>query len=201
MSERTLVWDLGNVLIDWSPRYLYDKIFSDRKEQEYFLEHICNSEWHNAVDAGRPTADATEELVKKYPDWAQPIKAFYARWKEMFQGIIEGSVEILKDVKERGYGQYALTNWSAELFEKSRADFPFLGWFDGVVISGVEGITKPDSKIYLLLLERYSLRADTIIYIDDKEENVAAAGRLGMEGVLFRSPEQLRRDLSLRGVL
>jgi 2-haloacid dehalogenase len=201
MMQKSIIWDLGNVLIDWSPRYLFDKVFTDKTQQDYFLEHICNSDWHNQVDGGKPPAEATEELVKKYPDWAHPIKAFYARWKEMFQGSIEGSVEVLKALKEKGFPQYALTNWSAELFEQSRKDFPFLEWFDGLVISGAEGHTKPLPDIYLVLLKRYHVNAASAIYIDDRDSNVQTAMNLGMDGILFRDPEQLRRDLTLRGFL
>jgi 2-haloacid dehalogenase len=201
MSTKTIIWDLGNVLIDWSPRYLYDKLFSDKREQEHFLTQVCSMEWHNAVDAGRPTAEATEELVRKHPDLAHPIKAFYARWKEMFQGEIKGSVEILAELNQKGFPQYALTNWSAELFEQSRPDFPFLALFDGIVISGAERLTKPDPALYLVLLKRYAIKPATAVFIDDKESNVQAAVNLGMDGILFKDPESLRRDLAVRGVL
>lgn len=195
-----LIWDLGNVLVDWSPRYLYNKIFNDAEQRDWFLDNVCTMDWHNTVDGGRPTEEATGELVKKYPDWAGPIKAFYAHWKEMFQGTIDGSVVLLNELREKGYRQFALSNWSAELFEQSRADFPFLATFDGIVLSGAEGVTKPDPKLYLILLQRYGLQAAHCVYIDDKAANVEAAQNLGMEGLLFRDPERLRRDLALRGI-
>ncbi|TCJ13951.1 HAD family phosphatase [Flaviaesturariibacter flavus] len=201
MSTRSIIWDLGNVLVDWSPRYLYDKIFKDSKERDHFLEHICTMEWHNTVDGGRPVKEATEQLVRQHPAWEQPIRAFYARWKEMFQGEIEGSVAILRTLKEKGFSQYALSNWSAELFEQSRCDFPFLDWFDGIVLSGAERMTKPHPGLYLVLLERFNINAATAVYIDDRESNVATAVNLGMDGIVFRDPETLRRDLKLRGLL
>ena len=199
--EWTIIWDLGNVLVDWNPRYLYDRIFADPAQRDWFLNNVCTMEWHNSVDGGKPTEEATRELIEKHPDWAHPIKAFYARWKEMFQGAIGGSVEILNDLRCKGYRQYALTNWSAELFGQSRGDFPFLEWFDGIMLSGAEGLTKPDPRLYLRLLERYNLQAPLCLFIDDKAVNVEAAQNLGMEGLLFRNPESLRRDLVLRGVL
>jgi 2-haloacid dehalogenase len=201
MMKKSIVWDLGNVLIDWNPRYLYDKIFTDKAQRDYFLNHICNMDWHSQVDGGRTPAETTEELVKKHPDWAHPIKAFYARWKEMFQGPIEGSVEVLKMVKEKGFPQYALTNWSAELFEQSRDDYPFLEWFDGLVISGAEGLSKPHPDIYMVLMKRYRIDPTSAIYIDDRKSNVQTAVNLGMDGIVFQNPEALRRDLALRGIL
>ncbi|RYE00853.1 MAG: HAD family phosphatase [Sphingobacteriales bacterium] len=200
-QQPAIIWDLGNVLVDWSPRYLYNKIFSDPKERDWFLDEVCSMEWHNGVDSGRPVTEATDELIQKHPGLAHPIKAFYARWKEMFQGSISGSVEILAELRTKGYRQYALTNWSAELFEQSRGDFPFLEWFDGIVISGAEGLTKPDPRIYLRLLERYALHAEHCLFIDDKTANVEAAQRLRMDGIHFRNPEGLRRDLALRSLL
>ncbi|TCZ72231.1 HAD family hydrolase [Flaviaesturariibacter aridisoli] len=199
--DPTIVWDLGNVLVNWSPRYLYDRIFQDPAERDWFLDQVCTMEWHNSVDGGKPTAEATRELSEKHPDRAHLIEAFYARWREMFQGAIEGSVEILDELRRKNYPQYALTNWSAELFGQSRSDFPFLEWFDGIVLSGAEGFTKPDPRLYLRLLERYGLSAAHCLFIDDKAVNVEAAQNLGMDGILFSDPEALRRDLALRGVL
>ncbi|GAB4093714.1 HAD family hydrolase [Flaviaesturariibacter terrae] len=196
-----IVWDLGNVLVDWSPRYLYDKIIGDPKEREWFLQNVCTMEWHNTVDSGRPTAEATEELLKKHPGWEHPIRAFYSRWKEMFQGSIAGSVEILSELHAKGYPQFALSNWSAELFDQSRGDFPFLAWFDGIILSGAEGLTKPEPNIYLRLLQRYGLKAEHCVFIDDKEVNIATAAALGMDAIHFKNPEGLCRDLVLRGIL
>ncbi|RYZ22425.1 MAG: HAD family phosphatase [Chitinophagaceae bacterium] len=201
MSTRSIVWDLGNVLVDWSPRYLYDKIFDKPEERDRFLKEVCTMDWHNTVDAGRSTEEATDALVKEHPDLLHPIKAFYARWKEMFQGPIGGSVELLSELKAKGFRQYALTNWSAELFEQSRPDYPFLDWFDGIVLSGAEGITKPDPRLYLVLRDRYGIDFGSAVYIDDKEANVETAVRLGMDGIVFQDPEALRRDLELRGIL
>lgn len=198
----SIVFDLGNVLVDWSPSYLYDKIFTDKKQKEYFLANVCTTEWHTQQDAGRSVKEATEELIKRHPDWAHPIKVFYARWKEMFQGPIEGSVAILKELKETNrFKLYALTNWSAELFEESYTDFPFLHWFDGIVVSGAEKKTKPGEDLYKILLSRYSVDPATALFIDDREENVAMAAKLGIDGIIFTSPQQLRNELNIRKVL
>jgi 2-haloacid dehalogenase len=143
MKIDTVIFDLGNVLVRWSPTILYDKIFSDKKERDHFLNNVATMDWHSEQDAGRSPQEATEQLVKEHPDWAHPIRAFYARWKEMFAGPIEGSVDILKELKEKGYKVYALSNWNAELFNDTLDDFPFLQWFDDKVISGEVKLKKP----------------------------------------------------------
>jgi 2-haloacid dehalogenase len=173
----------------------------EKEKKEYFFKYICTPEWHARQDAGRPVKEATEELVKIHPDWEHPIRTFYGRWKEMFQGPIEGSVRILKELKDKGYKLYALTNWSAELFQLSLEDFEFLHWFDGRVVSGEEKINKPDLSIYKILLDRYKINPGSALFIDDKKENVRAAGELGIEGIQFESPEQLREELINRQVL
>ncbi len=201
MKKDVIIFDLGGVLIDWNPAHLFDKIFHKPEEKKYFFKNICTDDWHAQQDAGRKTAEATEELVMKHPDWAHHIKAFYARWKEMFGGAIEGTVDILKELKGRNYKLYALTNWSAELFDETASDYPFLKWFEGIVKSGEEKINKPDLRIYNILLHRFAIDPTTAIYIDDRESNVRAAEKLGMEGIVFNSPEQLRAELKKRLLL
>jgi 2-haloacid dehalogenase len=198
----TLIFDLGNVLIDWSPSYLYDKVFTDATQKDYFLNTICPMDWHARQDAGRPVEEATEEKLREHPDWAHPIRAFYARWKEMFHGPIDGSVDILRELKESGrFRIYALTNWSAELFAHALDDFAFLHWFDGRVVSGEEGINKPDPALYRILLGRYSIDPARAVFIDDKESNIEAGRALGIDGIVFSSPQQLRNELSIRKIL
>lgn len=202
MAIQTIIFDLGNVLIDWNPSYLFDKIFQDKKQKEYFFSNVATMEWHSKQDAGRAVVEATEELLQKHPDWAEPIQAFYSRWKEMFSGPIEGSVGVLKELKESGkYKLYALTNWSAELFAEALNEYPFLHWFNGRVVSGEERINKPALDIYYILLKRYDVDPKTALFIDDRKENVAAAQEVGIGGILFTSPQQLRKELMSRNVL
>ena len=201
MKITTIIFDLGNVLVDWNPSYLFDKIFADKKDKSFFLENICNAAWHGQQDAGRSFAVATDELVKKHPDWEAPIRAFYDRWKEMFHGPIDGSVQILKALKEKGYKLYALSNWSAELFKQTEADFAFLNYFDGRVLSGDEGLNKPHTGLYKILLERYKINSAEALFIDDREENVNEARRIGIRSIVFQSPTQLQQELEALKVL
>ncbi|RYF80559.1 MAG: HAD family phosphatase [Chitinophagaceae bacterium] len=196
MKIEAIVFDLGNVLVDWNPNHLYQKIFSKKEEREHFLNNICNMTWHSEQDAGRSPEEATEMLVKEHPDFAHPIRAFYARWKEMFGGPIEGSVKILKELKERGHKLYALSNWNAELFNRTIDDYPFLQWFDGKVISGEVKLKKPDEPIFHLLLEKFHLQAQHTLFIDDSKQNIETAERLGFQCIHFTNPESLRQKLN-----
>jgi 2-haloacid dehalogenase len=157
MKIKTIIFDLGNVLVSWNPANLYRKIFLDDTEREHFLQNICTLEWHTLQDGGRSPKEGTEALLKQHPGLEEPIRAFYGRWPEMFDGPIDGSVQILRELKEKGYPLYALSNWNKELFDQTVDAFPFLNWFDGKIISSEEGMKKPDENIYRLLFERFHI--------------------------------------------
>lgn len=198
---KKIVFDLGGVLIDWNPRYLYKKIFASEEEMEWFLSNVCTPAWNARQDAGRPFAEGIAEAKAKYPKYAPQIEAYFLRWDEMLGGAVKGSAEILRDVKARGYATYALTNWSEETFPLARAKFSFLDEFDGIVMSGAEKLAKPDPAIYGRLLSKFGLSAPDCVFINDNLENVAAAAQLGFETVLFKNAPSLRRDLVERAVL
>ena len=197
-----VVFDLGGVLINWNPRYLYRRLFrGDTDAMERFLAEVCSPEWNARQDAGRPWADAITELVERHPGERDLIVAYDERWEEMLGGPIDGSVEVLADLRATGVPVYALSNWSAGKFAVARARYPFLGWFRDVVISGEVGMVKPDPAIFRLLLERHGLRPASTAYIDDTETNVQVARSLGMIGIRFESPGQLRAELAALGLL
>ena len=201
-SRRVVVFDLGGVLIQWNPRHLYRKLFGgDEAAMETFLATVCTVEWNQRQDAGRSFADAVAELAPHHPDKVELIEAFGRRFGEMIPGAIEGTVDILADLKRAGVPRYALTNWSAETFPPQRNRFEFLSWFEGIVVSGQEGVIKPDPQIYRILLERYRIAPEEAVYIDDNPGNAAAATALGIHGIHFRSPELLRRELESLGIL
>lgn len=201
MKIDTIIFDLGNVLVQWNPANLYRKIFKDNREVDDFLNNICTMDWHTEQDAGRSPREGTEALVQKHPQWEHQIRAFYARWKEMFSGPIEGSVHILKALKEKGYKVYALSNWNAELFNYTIDDYPFLNWFDGKVISGKVKMKKPDEDIYHHLLQQYQIKPSQALFIDDNRHNVETARRLGINSILFTTPEALRKELETLQIL
>ena len=178
-----VVFDLGGVLIDWNPRYLYRKLFDDDAAMERFLTDVCSPEWNERQDAGRPWRQAVAELTSRHPDQASMIIAYHQRWPEMLGSDIPETVELLKELKEQGLRLYALTNWSHETFPVARSRFAFLDWFEGIVVSGEERLIKPDPAIFHRLLTRYDIAPQRAVYIDDSPRNVSAAARVGLHAL------------------
>jgi len=197
----TVTFDLGGVLIDWNPRYLYQKLFDDEAEMERFLAEVTTQEWNAAQDAGRPWSEAVEVLSAKFPDHRDLIDAYHARWPEMLGEAIHGTVAILDELRARGVRLYALSNWSAETFPVALERYPFLGWFDGIVISGEVGAAKPDVRIFQELIDRHEIEPSEAVFVDDNEPNVTAAAAMGFIALRFRDAERLREDLEGLGLL
>ena len=201
MSTKAVVFDLGGVLIDWDPRYLYRKLLADEAAVEEFLATVCTPEWNAEQDRGRPFAEGIAELVGRHPEHAAAIAAYHERWPEMLAGDLPGTVEVLAELRAAGVPLYALTNWSAETFAITRGRFEWLDWFDGLLVSGEERMTKPDPAFFRLLLDRFGLDPGATVFVDDSEANVAAARELGIDAVRFTGPDRLRRELSARRIL
>lgn len=198
----TIIFDLGAVLIDWNPAYLYRKIFSSEDDIQYFLTEICSPEWNAEQDGGRSWATATELLISRYPDYAKQIRAYWKRWPEMINGPITGSVEILREIhQQQQYRLLALTNWSAETWPYAWEQYQFLQLFEGIVVSGKEQMKKPDSRIYDLLGNRFQVPRESALFIDDSIDNVQSAREFGWQAIRFQSPRQLRTELEHTGVL
>ena len=195
-----VVFDLGGVMIDWNPRRLYRKLFRDEAAMERFLTEVCTLEWNASMDAGRPFADAIAELSAAHPDHAEMIGYWHTRWVEMVGDALEGTVEIMRELRQAGLRTFALSNWSAETFPLTRARFPFLDELDGAIISGEVGLAKPDPAIFHELTARYGLSPEATVYIDDWDRNVAVASDLGMIAIRFFDAEQLRHDLRALGL-
>jgi 2-haloacid dehalogenase len=191
----TVIFDLGNVLIGWDPRRLYRQLIDDEERMEWFLREVCSSEWNEQQDAGRPWSKGIAMLREQFPEHAELIEAYHLRWEETLTGPIEESVALLAELKQRGMRVLALTNWSQETFPIARQRYPFLQWFEGIVVSGEERLVKPDPRIFWCLLERYSVDPAKALYIDDSARNVAAAEALGMQGWWFRDAPGLRQRL------
>ncbi len=200
----TIVFDLGGVLIEWDPRHVYRTMFTGpdaEAEMERFLAEVCTPEWNAEQDRGRTLAEATAILVERHPDQAELVEAYYGRWDEMLGEPIGETVQIARELKNRGLRLVALSNWSAETFPRARHRMAFLDEFDGVLISGAVGLIKPDRAIFDLVAQRHDVDAGRAIFIDDSPKNVAAAANAGFDAILFESPEQLRRELTRRGLL
>jgi 2-haloacid dehalogenase len=197
----TIIFDLGGILVDWNPKYLYEKIFDTQEEVKWFLNNVCTSDWNIEQDGGRTIEEANSLKIAEFPEYEDEIKLFYNRWEEMFTGAIEKSVEIQQElINNPNYRVYALTNWSAEKWEKGKELFPFFNDFEGVIVSGQENMRKPHDEIYQLILDRFSINPKTTVFIDDNLENTIASTRNGIESIRFKSPQQLKRDLLKLGV-
>ncbi len=202
-SINTIIFDLGNVLVEWNPSHVFnDKYFDKPEKLDYFFRNICTPEWNEEQDAGRSIVEATQSLIQQYPEWEQPIRDYYGRWTEMLKAPISGTVQIFKELKESGkYKIYALTNWQSGLFDIALVRYNFLHWFDGRVVSGDEKTRKPFHEFYNRLLNRYNVDPKKALFIDDSLRNIKAAEELGINSIHFKSPELLRKELETRGVL
>ncbi len=196
-----VVFDVGGVLIDWDPRHLYRKLFDDTEAMEHFLTEVCSQAWNEQADAGRPTAEITAELCREHPDKQPLIESYYARFSEMIGGALDDSVAIVERLHGQGMPLFVLSNFSAETFPLARRRFSFFDCFSGLVISGSEGMKKPDPRIYELLVERFELAPARTLFIDDRADNTQAAHDAGWQALRFTSAGQLARDLEALGLL
>ncbi len=198
----TVVFDLGGVLVDWDPRYLLRKVMPGREaEMETLLADVLNHEWNLERDTGDSWQEAMERAKAAYPQWAEILDLYSERWAETLGGAHEGTVALLRELKETGTPLYALSNWSAEMFPHAEATYDWLELFDGIVVSGRVGLVKPGREIFDHLVETYDLRAEDLFFIDDHEPNVVAARSYGIAAHHFTDSEGLRAALVAEGLL
>jgi 2-haloacid dehalogenase len=190
-----VVFDIGNVLLRWDPRNLYRRIFDDEKQMEWFLAHVCTTDWNVEQDRGRDWDEAVALLVKDHPKHATQIRAFHERWDETVSGVFEDHVALLLRLRDAGVPNYCITNFSGPKFVLAQERFPFLSGFDGIIVSGDERLLKPDPAIYHLLLDRYGLKAGDCVFIDDSMANVEAARAVGMHAIHCVEPIDLAAEL------
>lgn len=198
---KAVVFDLGGVLIDWNPLYLYRQLLPDEESARRFLAEVCTPAWNGQFDAGKPFAEGVAELSAEFPHHGELISAFHTRWPEMLGGAIEGTVAILEELRREPVALHAISNWSAETFPFAAERFGFLGHFEVLVVSGERKLAKPDPAIFELFLREAGLPASACVFIDDNADNIATASRLGFKALRFRDPETLRRDLGELGLL
>jgi 2-haloacid dehalogenase len=197
---KTIIFDLGGVLLDWNPHRLYAPYFNSSTEIDRFLREINFPEWNLQQDAGRPFAEGVAALSQEFPHYAHLIRAYHERWEDSVPGAIDGTVDILKRIKRDGVPLYALTNFSAETFPIMRRRFDFLQLFEYILVSGEVGLVKPDPAIYRLMLEKIGRPARECLFIDDSAKNVAAAKEMGFDTIHFQSPGQLKTELQGRNI-
>lgn len=178
---RNIVFDFGGVLIDWNPRYFFRTYFHDDERMEYFLSHVCNQQWNEKQDEGRSIAEAVREAKSLHPEFSEAIDCYYGHFADCLGGAIEKNVARLRQYKQEGYRLYGLTNWAAETFHYALERFDFLNLLDGIVVSGIEKVKKPDPRIFQILLDRYGLKAEECLFLDDHRENLEVASKLGFQ--------------------
>jgi len=196
-----VVFDLGGVLIDWNPRHLYRSLFDDEAEMERFLAEVTTPAWNLEQDRGRPFAEAIAELTREHPEHAGLIAAYWDRWPETLGEPFHETVDVVADLRATGIRLLAMTNWSAETFPWALPRYPFLAWFEAVIVSGEVGLVKPDPAIFQLLIDRHGLEPARTVFIDDTAANVEAAASLGFRAIRFIDAPSLRRELERSGVL
>lgn len=194
---KNVIFDFGNVLVQWHPEKVYAEHFGDEARAWWFLRHVCDAAWRNRIDAGESTAACIEELKAKQPEYAEAIELYRSRWREMLTDEVPGMREVINDLRNRGHEIYGLTNWSMETFPAARERFGILQMIDRYVVSGAEGFIKPDARLFRVLLDRYHLKAEECVFVDDNPDNVAAAKALGMESIVFTGADSLRKHLGI----
>jgi 2-haloacid dehalogenase len=197
---RNVVFDLGGVLIDWNPRHLYRKIFSNESEMEWFLSEVCSPEWNLKQDGGRPFSEAIKELSVQYPELNEKIALYFDRWEEMLGGELQDTIKIVEELKSNGTPLFGLTNWSNETFPIAYAKYDSLKQLEGIIVSGDEKLLKPDHAIYRVLLNRFKISPLESVYIDDNKTNADAASELGFKSIHFTTAEKLREELRSLGL-
>ncbi len=193
---KAIIFDFGNVLLEWNPRFVYQRFFpNDPEGMERFLTEVNFADWNLQQDKGRPFAEGIAILSGQFPHYSHLIQAYHDHWIDSVRGSITGTVCILKQLKQAGYSLYGLSNWSAETFPRAREKYDFFDLLDDIVISGEVGHIKPNPEIFQILLERIGRPAEQCLFIDDSLPNIHQAQKMGFATIHFQSPEQVKVSL------
>jgi len=201
MTTRAVLWDLGNVLLDWSPRRFYEKLFRTTEEVDHFLGEVCTMDWHAAHDRGVPMAENRTHLIERYPHYEDAIRAWETGLEGMLDGSVPGTAETMDALAGQGVPQYALTNLPAEWVEPVHTLYPQMGHMKDVIVSAHEGVIKPDRRIYEIAAQRLPFAPEEVIFFDDREANVQAAREFGFDAEVFEGEAPLTAALASRGLL
>ena len=199
---KAIIFDYGNVLLDWNPRNVFRRYFpNDDEGMERFMREIDFMGWNAQQDKGRRFTEGVAILSKRFPQYAHLIQAYHDHWKDSIGEAITGTVELVKQLKRAGYSLYGMSNWSAETFPIAREKYDFFDLFEDMVISGEVGFAKPEPEIYRIMLERIGKPARDCLFIDDSLPNIRQANTMGFVTIHFVSPEQLKDELIQRGLM
>jgi FMN phosphatase YigB (HAD superfamily) len=195
------VFDLGNVFVEWDPMLLFRKLFDSEEEAQWFYDNVCTKDWNLAFDAGDNFAEGTARLISRFPKYWREIQAFDTRWAETVGPFIQGTIDIHNELIAEEVPTFAITNFSREKWIGCLGEWPFLEKFDGVIVSGIEHLVKPDPRIYRVFCERYGLAPESCVFIDDSDVNIASAKRFGMQTFHFTGDAKaLRKELIRLGL-
>lgn len=214
MEQRNIIFDFGNVLVQWHPELVYEQYFGDEAKSWWFLRHVADNDWRLRIDAGESIDACIREQQAKFSDYAEAIEFYRSKWREMLTDEVPGMRELVEELlghtpqsakadsspnlgEQPKYQLYGLTNWSMETFPEAREHFGILQLIDRYVVSGAEGYVKPDPRLFQILLDRYHLKAEECTFVDDNPDNVAAANRMGFHGIIFTGADNLRKQLGL----
>jgi 2-haloacid dehalogenase len=198
----TIIFDFGGVLIDWNPMNVYREAFNgDEQKARWFLDNICHHEWNAALDGGKDWHQSVEEKVLEFPEYEKYIRMYLEHWEVMLTGPIHETVEVLKKLKESGkYRIYAITNWSEFTFKITYEKYDFLKLFEGIAVSGALKMIKPHPEIYHYTLDKYNIKPEMAVFIDDNKANIQTANSLGINGILYNNTNELISSLKEFGI-
>lgn len=194
---KNIIFDFGNVLVQWHPEVVYGEYFGDEAKAWWFLRHVADMDFRQRIDAGESMEDCIREKQAQYPEYEQAVELYRSKWREMLTDEVPGMREVISELRAKDYKIFGLTNWSMETFPEARAHFGILQMIDRYVVSGAEGLVKPDPRLFQVLLDRYGLKSEECTFVDDNPDNVAAAKGMGMQGILFTNAETLRKELAI----
>lgn len=194
---KNIIFDFGNVLVQWHPEVVYGEYFGDEAKAWWFLRHVADMDFRQRIDAGESMEDCIREKQAQYPEYEQAVELYRSKWREMLTDEVPGMREVISELRAKNYEIFGLTNWSMETFPEARAHFGILQMIDRYVVSGAEGLVKPDPRLFQVLLDRYGLKSEDCSFVDDNPDNVAAAKGMGMQGILFTNAETLRKELAI----
>jgi 2-haloacid dehalogenase len=194
-----VIWDLGNVLVDWQPHAAVAAGMG-AAEATRFLDAYDFLAFNHRLDGGTTWEEAAADLARSHPQWADHAAAYRANFPAALVGEVPGTVDIVRELHAAGVPMWGLTNWPHEFWPHAPQRFDFLGLLDDVIVSGSERVAKPDPAIYEIAVSRTGLSAEELVFVDDKEANVVAAIECGLDGILFTGADDLRHQLRDRGL-
>lgn len=200
MSIKAVIFDIGNVLIEWQPERHYDTIIGPERRKAMFDE-IDLHEMNDRVDRGHPFKETIYAEAAKYPKWEAEIRLWHDEWIHMASPQIDHSIHLLRALRKKSVPVFALSNFGVESFSYAETQYPFLTEFDRRYISGHMKEVKPHHRIYEMLEQDCGIEPDALLFTDDRADNIATAQARGWKTYLFKHPQGWADSLVTHGLL